>query len=158
MRKMLVLGLLALFTLLAPAAKNAQAQDALPPSWHLDGITHIYQGWNNCGPATLTMGLSYFGHEADQYPAAQWLKPNSEDKNVSPFGASAKLVQGRSHGSLRVIHFGRSNRWFGSGNESNRLVSGDCGTDGHDAVSKRAGRVACRADRSSVQHRGHSHF
>jgi hypothetical protein len=85
MRKMLVLGLLALFASLAPAAKNAQTQDALPPSWHLDGITHIYQGWNNCGPATLTMGLTYFGHEADQYPAAQWLKPNSEDKNVSPW-------------------------------------------------------------------------
>lgn len=83
MRKMLVLGLFALFASLAPAAINAQ--DALPSSWQLSGFTHIYQGWNNCGPATLTMGLTYFGHEADQYPAAQWLKPNSEDKNVSPW-------------------------------------------------------------------------
>ena len=31
------------------------------------------------------MGLTYFGYDADQYPAAHWLKPNSEDKNVSPW-------------------------------------------------------------------------
>lgn len=85
MLKMLMLGVLALVAALVLSAKNAHAQDALPSSWHLDGITHIYQGWNNCGPATLTMGLTYFGHDADQYPAAQWLKPNSEDKNVSPW-------------------------------------------------------------------------
>jgi tetratricopeptide (TPR) repeat protein len=29
--------------------------------------------------------LTYFGFPNDQYPAAQWLKPNSEDKNVSPW-------------------------------------------------------------------------
>jgi len=31
------------------------------------------------------MGLTYFGYADDQYKAAQWLKPNSEDKNVSPW-------------------------------------------------------------------------
>lgn len=86
MLKMIGLGLLALVATLLPAARSAHAQDEpLPSSWHLNGITHIYQGWNNCGPATLTMGLTYFGQEDDQYPAAQWLKPNSEDKNVSPW-------------------------------------------------------------------------
>ncbi len=75
-----------LLVILLPAA-GTMAQDAqgLPASWHLNGIQHIYQGWNNCGPATLTMGLTYYGHNSDQYPAAQWLKPNSEDKNVSPW-------------------------------------------------------------------------
>ncbi|MCC6801878.1 MAG: C39 family peptidase [Anaerolineae bacterium] len=76
-----------LLTLLSAAmmAGGALAQSAVPASWHLNGITHIYQGWNNCGPATLTMGLTYYGYDADQYPAAQWLKPNAEDKNVSPW-------------------------------------------------------------------------
>ena len=41
--------------------------------------------WNNCGPATLTMALSYFGYQDNQVRAANWLKPNGEDKNVSPW-------------------------------------------------------------------------
>lgn len=77
-------GLLALLAA-GVMAGGVLAQSALPGSWHLNGITHIYQGWNNCGPATLTMGLTYYGYPDDQYPAAQWLKPNSEDKNVSPW-------------------------------------------------------------------------
>lgn len=81
---------LVLLTLVSASAAFAQdglvaPGDVLPTSWHLNGITHIYQGWNNCGPATLTMGLTYYGYPADQNPAAQWLKPNSEDKNVSPW-------------------------------------------------------------------------
>lgn len=43
-----------------------------------------YQGWNNCGPATLSMNLSFFGWTGDQYDAAKFLKPDTEDKNVSP--------------------------------------------------------------------------
>lgn len=43
------------------------------------------QRWNNCGPTTLTMGLSYFGYSNDQVPAADFLKPDIEDKNVSPW-------------------------------------------------------------------------
>jgi tetratricopeptide (TPR) repeat protein len=43
------------------------------------------QHWNNCGPTTLTMGLSYFGYGQDQSQAASYLKPNWEDKNVSPW-------------------------------------------------------------------------
>ncbi|MBZ0294546.1 MAG: C39 family peptidase, partial [Anaerolineae bacterium] len=68
----------------------ALAQDAPqrvaenPSSFHLDGFNFEYQGWNNCGPATLTYTLSYFGYTDDQTRAAHWLKPNNEDKNVSP--------------------------------------------------------------------------
>jgi len=43
-----------------------------------------YQGWNNCGPATLSMNLSVFGWKGNQYEAAKFLKPDQEDKNVSP--------------------------------------------------------------------------
>ncbi len=57
---------------------------ALLPSARLYGFEHIYQTWNNCGPATLTMGLSYFGWNEDQAVAATFLKPDAEDKNVSP--------------------------------------------------------------------------
>lgn len=74
-----------------------------PPSYQLTGITHIYQDWNNCGPATLTMGLSYFNYpETDQHVAANWLKPNSEDKNVSPW-QMAEYVNTQLDGSIRAL-------------------------------------------------------
>jgi tetratricopeptide (TPR) repeat protein len=50
----------------------------------LAGFTHAYQLWNNCGPATLTMALSYYGWGGDQRQAAAFLKPDQEDKNVNP--------------------------------------------------------------------------
>lgn len=57
----------------------------VPSSYQLSGLKFEYQGWNNCGPATLTNALTYFGYADDQYRAAKWLKPNNEDKNVSPW-------------------------------------------------------------------------
>lgn len=56
-----------------------------PPSYLQTGFTYHAQWWNNCGPATLTMALSRFGYTHDQARAANWLKPNREDKNVSPW-------------------------------------------------------------------------
>ena len=44
----------------------------------------MWQTWNNCGPATLAMNLSYFGSHATQAQAAATIRPNKEDKNVSP--------------------------------------------------------------------------
>ena len=56
----------------------------LPASYSLSGIEFEYQGWNNCGPATVTNALTFFGYSDNQNRAADWLKPNREDKNVSP--------------------------------------------------------------------------
>lgn len=56
----------------------------LPPSARIYGLLHQQQTWNNCGPATITMALSYYGWRRDQAFAADRLKPNREDKNVSP--------------------------------------------------------------------------
>ncbi len=50
----------------------------------LTGLTHYWQTWNNCGPATLSMNLSYYGSQVKQAEAAKFLKPDSDDKNVSP--------------------------------------------------------------------------
>lgn len=75
---------------LAPTAIATVAPQQLvesftaPPSSFIYGFTHITQGWNNCGPANVTMALSYFGWREDQEFAASYLKPYDEDKNVSP--------------------------------------------------------------------------
>ncbi len=50
----------------------------------LQGVQHQAQGWNNCGPTTMAMSLSYFGLTLHQREPASFLKPNGDDKNVSP--------------------------------------------------------------------------
>jgi hypothetical protein len=57
----------------------------IPESVRLEGVVHEFQGFNNCGPANLSMALSYWGWEGDQYTTAAWLKPNSRDRNVMPY-------------------------------------------------------------------------
>ena len=56
-----------------------------PVMMELAGLRHEHQGWNNCGPATASMLLSYWGCEQTQYDAAPVLKPDPDDKNVSPW-------------------------------------------------------------------------
>jgi tetratricopeptide (TPR) repeat protein len=56
----------------------------LPPEVTLRGLRHEYQTWNNCGPATISMALGYFGASEGQAQAARHLKPDPDDKNVSP--------------------------------------------------------------------------
>lgn len=57
---------------------------SVPPSARIYGLRHQQQTWNNCGPATITMALSFYGWQQDQSYAGDLLKPNREDKNVSP--------------------------------------------------------------------------
>ncbi len=56
----------------------------IPVSARLEGFQHKFQEWNNCGPATLAMALTYFDLNVSQADTAAVLKPNPEDRNVSP--------------------------------------------------------------------------
>jgi hypothetical protein len=55
-----------------------------PAAAHIDGLRIVAQGFNNCGPATLTVNLNFYGVPARQAEVAAGLKPNPEDRNVSP--------------------------------------------------------------------------
>jgi len=66
------------------------------------GMTHIWQKWNNCGPATLSMNLSYYGLALDQLDVAAVLKPNRDDKNVSPQEMAAFAGSQGLHALVRV--------------------------------------------------------
>jgi hypothetical protein len=57
---------------------------APPPTYRVEGIRFQQQGWNNCGPANLAMGLSFYGWQGTQRDTAAYLKPEREDRNVSP--------------------------------------------------------------------------
>jgi tetratricopeptide (TPR) repeat protein len=56
------------------------AQSAL-----LTGISHELQEWNNCGPTTLSMYLSYWRWVSTQDNIAPIVKPNKYDNNVMPY-------------------------------------------------------------------------
>lgn len=87
------------------------------PEVRLGGITYTPQMWNNCGPATLTMMLSYYGQEVHQREPASFLKPNGDDKNVSPHQLSRYFAQQgfetivRMGGTVEVLQQLLSNRF-----------------------------------------------
>lgn len=71
----------------APLASQPQSvvsANAVPAQSRLTGFRYELQGWNNCGPANIIMALSFFSWTGTQAQAASWLKPDSEDKNVTP--------------------------------------------------------------------------
>jgi hypothetical protein len=58
---------------------------AIPVSHQLNDLSFEYQKLNNCGPANLSMALSFWGWVGDQRDTAAILKPNVQDKNVMPY-------------------------------------------------------------------------
>lgn len=68
----------------------------------LTGFDFQYQKFNNCGPATLTTALSYYGRPERQDEAAAVLKPDGQDRNVSPNEMSAYIHQVGLEATVRV--------------------------------------------------------
>jgi hypothetical protein len=76
-----------------PSPLPTMTPTPLPTQAALTGILHQYQMWNNCGPANLAMGLSFWGWKGDQRDTAAYLKPNERDKNVMPYEMEAFVEQ-----------------------------------------------------------------
>ncbi len=72
----------------------------LPDEARLQGFQHKFQTWNNCGPATLAMALTYFGDQVSQDQTAAILKPNPEDRNVSPHEMASYVNNQTPHRSI----------------------------------------------------------
>ncbi|MCC7353552.1 MAG: tetratricopeptide repeat protein [Anaerolineae bacterium] len=54
----------------------------LPPTVHLNPMTHDWQRLNNCAPVTVAMVLSYYGTTTTQAALAPILKGSNLDRNV----------------------------------------------------------------------------
>jgi tetratricopeptide (TPR) repeat protein len=69
------------------AAVTPAAQTPLPARVMLTPPTFDpkkdFQGWNNCGPATLALALRYWGWQGDQDTVASIVKPYDQDRNVN---------------------------------------------------------------------------
>ena len=56
----------------------------VPSAARMVGFTHVFQEWNNCGPATLVMAMTHFGRVLSQRDTALVMRPDPEDRNVTP--------------------------------------------------------------------------
>ena len=69
----------------------------IAPAVDLGGFEHEWQTWNNCGPATVSMNLSFYDHGYTQVEAARALvyaaarMVDSGAKNVTEASASSKV-------------------------------------------------------------------
>jgi hypothetical protein len=66
-----------------PTAIRTPAHRPAAPSVEMTGFTHMWQTWNNCGPASLAMDFSYYGLQVSQATAGTAIRPNSQDKHAS---------------------------------------------------------------------------
>ncbi|MCX7853012.1 MAG: C39 family peptidase [Caldilineales bacterium] len=85
---------------LAPTATPAPVASA--EVVRLTGIRHAWQTWNNCGPATLAMHLSYFGSALTQEDVRRALRHHPDDKNVNPEELAAFAVAQGLQARVRV--------------------------------------------------------
>ncbi len=68
----------------APRPTSTPTPFPLPPQVFLPSPRWEKQDINNCGPATLAMGLRMYGWEGDQFEISQVIKPERPDRNVNP--------------------------------------------------------------------------
>ncbi|MEX2144493.1 MAG: C39 family peptidase [Anaerolineales bacterium] len=66
-----------------PASTPQSTPIALPAAVQLTPAGYEAQGPNNCGPATLSMYLRYYGWDGDQYDISAEVKPVNGDRNVN---------------------------------------------------------------------------
>ncbi|MCG3140637.1 MAG: hypothetical protein HDKAJFGB_01714 [Anaerolineae bacterium] len=86
-----------------PAPTKHAALQPLQTAVQLGGVTHEAQRFNNCGPTTLRMYFSFFAYRQDtQVQIANVLKPNKDDRNVSPVELMNYARQKGFHAQTRV--------------------------------------------------------
>lgn len=69
----------------APTPAPTATPEPLPAQAVISDMGIVKQSFNNCGPANLTQVLNWYGSAITQEDVAAYLKPNPEDRNVSPW-------------------------------------------------------------------------
>lgn len=83
------------------------APGVIPEKYEIRREKHIFQTFNNCGPATLAMALSYGGIDVSQEDLGKSMRPyqvaggDNDDKNVSLEEVAAKAESYGLHAYLR---------------------------------------------------------
>lgn len=74
-----------------PTPTSSPTPEPLPVAYRLpdlNGTNIEAQKFNNCGPTNLSLVLRHYGADISQLDVAAYLKPNSQDRNVSPWQIS----------------------------------------------------------------------
>lgn len=71
----------------------------IPENMQLSGVTQVPQGYNMCGPATLTSYFSFWNADVTQNDIAGAIKPHPEDSNVRP-DELAEYAQSMGYGAI----------------------------------------------------------
>ena len=78
------------FTIQSPTPTSSEptqiplpSPTALPSAVRLESPPWEKQDINNCGPASLSMYLNYYGWDGDQYDVSDVIKPVPQDRNVN---------------------------------------------------------------------------
>ncbi len=89
---------------LAPTLVPTLAVSVAAPQVIVDlpGITHDYQRFNNCGPVSTSMALSFYGLNLTQYDIAPVVKGAATDTNAAPYELSAYIQQQGLDAPVRV--------------------------------------------------------
>jgi hypothetical protein len=97
----------------APSPTPTTTPTPLPEFIALYGIKYEYQHnrWNYCGPANLSMALTFWGWDGNRDVVGEYVKPSDKDKNVMPYEmedfvdtqASGLNALTRMGGELEVI-------------------------------------------------------
>ncbi len=73
----------------SPTLTPTPSPTPLPVAFQIEGINNTPQKFNNCGPANLSLTLAFHGVEINQLDIGAALKPNYDDRNVSPHEMAA---------------------------------------------------------------------
>ncbi len=71
----------------APSSTATITPTPLPERVILEGIKYEDQHnrWNYCGPANLSMALTFWGWDGNRDVVGEYVKPSDKDKNVMPY-------------------------------------------------------------------------
>jgi tetratricopeptide (TPR) repeat protein len=79
----------------------------LPESVVLSGVKYEdqHQRWNYCGPANLSMALTFWGWDGNRDVVGEYVKPEDKDKNVLPYELQ-DFVETQTEGLGALIRYG----------------------------------------------------
>ena len=70
-----------------PSPTPTMTPTPLPETVVLSGVKYEdqHQRWNYCGPANLSMALTFWGWDGNRDVVGEYVKPEDKDKNVMPY-------------------------------------------------------------------------
>ena len=90
-----------------PSATSTPAPTVLPLAVNIDGVKYEDQHnrWNYCGPANLSMALTFWGWDGSRDVVGRAIKPSDKDKNVMPYEMEA-FVDDQVEGISALVRSG----------------------------------------------------